>query len=36
MQQASQQQTQPEQTTSPSDDDNDPSRFLAVSRPPAP
>jgi hypothetical protein len=32
-----QQQTHPEHTTSPSDDgDNDPSRFIAVSHPPAP
>jgi hypothetical protein len=32
-----QQQTQPEHTASPSDDgDDDPSRFIAVSRPPAP
>ena len=32
-----QQQTQPEQTASPSDDDDDdPSRFISVSRPPAP
>jgi hypothetical protein len=32
-----QQQTQPEHTVSPSDDgDDDPSRFIAVSRPPAP
>jgi hypothetical protein len=32
-----QQQTQPEHIASPSDDgDDDPSRFIAVSRPPAP
>jgi hypothetical protein len=36
VQQASQQQTQPEQTASPSDDFDDPSRFIAVSHPPAP
>jgi hypothetical protein len=37
VQQAPQQQTQPEQTASPSDDDDDdPNHIIAVSRPPAP
>jgi hypothetical protein len=35
-QQRPSEQTQPEQTTSPSDNDDDPSHFIAVSRPPAP